>query len=173
MLPLMARRLPQPRIAICSSQRAVRIPRKDIAELVEFVAAGEGAPVAEADIAFVDAAEMAALHRRHLGHAGPTDVLSFDLSDADRRGIVAQLVICGDIAAKEAAARGIPPRRELMLYIIHGLLHLMGYEDQSVRGAARMLARQEELLAAFLARPARGRTASRRSGGRKGPKTHG
>lgn len=46
-----------------------------------------------------------------------------------------------------------------MLYVVHGLLHLMGYEDESVRGAAKMHARQEELLADFLQslhRPRRG-----------------
>jgi len=82
-------------------------------------------------------------------------VLSFDLSDATSTGLSVQLIVCGDLAATEAAARGLRPTHELMLYVIHGLLHVMGYEDKSARGSVRMQARQEELLKQFLARGAR------------------
>lgn len=140
-----------------SSTSALRVPRRKLAALVHFVAAREGARVAEIDIAVVGAKEIASLNRRFLGRAGPTDVLSFDLSEAGAGGICAQLVICGDVAAREAKLRGIGVHRELMLYVVHGLLHLMGYEDASVRGAAKMHAREEELLGHFLCRKTRGR----------------
>jgi len=140
----------EPQVAISSTQRAMRVPRKAIAELVAFVAEAEGCPVADADIAVVDGARMAELNRRYLRHAGATDVLSFDLSEAPTTGISVQLILCGDVAVTEAAARNIPARTELLLYVVHGLLHVMGYEDQSVRGAIRMRARQEELLERFL-----------------------
>ena len=142
-----------PKVAICSTQRAMRVPRKAIAELVTRVAEAEGCCVADADVAVVDAARMAELNRRYLRHAGATDVLSFDLSEAPTAGLSVQIIVCGDVAVAEAAARGIPARDELLLYVIHGLLHVMGYEDQSVRGAARMRARQDELLAEFGRRP--------------------
>ena len=145
----------KPNVVICSAQHAVRVPRRRIVELVAFVAERESVPIAEVDLAVVDAAEMAGLNRKYLRHAGATDVLSFDLSDAGRAGLVAQVIVCGDVAVAEAAARGLRPQHELMLYVVHGLLHLMGYEDQSVRGAAKMHAREEELRAAFLSRPAR------------------
>jgi probable rRNA maturation factor len=143
---------PKPNVVISSSQHAVRVPREDIRRLVAFLAETEGAAIAEVDLAVVPADEMAAMNRRYLRHAGATDVLSFDLSDNTRRGLVVQLVICGEVAAKEAAARGLPVRRELLLYVVHGLLHMMGYEDESIRGAAKMHAREEELLAEFLRR---------------------
>lgn len=149
-------RTPQPKVTVSSSQTAVRVPRRALADLVAFVAAQEGSRVAEVDLAVVAAGEMAALNRRHLRHDWATDVLSFDLSDSRRIGIIAQIIICGDVAVAEAKARGLKPRHELMLYTIHGLLHLMGYDDQSARGAARMRARQEELLAAFLGGRTRG-----------------
>ena len=97
----------------------------------------------------VDTREITALNRRYLRHRGATDVLSFDLSGASRAGVIAQIVVCGDAAAREAAARGCGKQQELMLYVVHGLLHLLGYEDTTARGAARMRARQEELLQAF------------------------
>ena len=139
-----------PRVAISSSQKAMRVPRKDIVALVEAVSVAEGYPIADADIAVVDSKKMAELNRRFLSHAGATDVLSFDLSESPAEGLSVQLIVCGDVAVAESAMRGHSPRRELLLYVVHGLLHVMGYEDQSVRGAARMRARQEELLEAFL-----------------------
>jgi probable rRNA maturation factor len=145
-----ARKTSKPRVLISSSQKAIRVPRRKIEKLVSFVAAAEGTRIAEADIAVVPAGQIAALNRRFLGHAGATDVLSFDMSQAGRGGISAQLVVCGDIARHQADARNIPPQSELFLYIIHGLLHLMGYEDSSIRGAAKMHAREEEILDAFL-----------------------
>ena len=148
----MASRRAKPAVAISSSQRAVRVPRKRVVELVSFVAAAEGVRLSDIDVAVVGRTRMAALSRRWLARAVATDVLCFDLSDARRRGVSAQLVICGDVAAEQGRLRGTGPQRELMLYVVHGLLHLVGYEDSSARGAAKMHAREEELLEAFLAR---------------------
>ena len=141
-----------PKVAISSSQRAVRVPRKKIARLVAFLGRAEGVRIAEVDVAVVDRDGIAALNRRYLARAGATDVLSFDLSDSAAEGIVAQLVVCGVAAAAQAAARGVGVQRELLLYVTHGLLHLTGYDDGTARGAARMHAREEEILDAFLAR---------------------
>jgi probable rRNA maturation factor len=156
-VPIMAHRKNQnqPKVAISSTQKAIRVPRKMIADLVAFVSAAEGCPVADADIAVVDSRKMVELNRRYLRHAGLTDVLSFDLSEAPKIGLSVQLIVCGDVAATEAAARGLSTVRELLLYVVHGLLHLMGYEDESIRGSVRMQARQEELLEQFLNRPGR------------------
>jgi probable rRNA maturation factor len=144
------------KVVISSWQSAVRVPGRPLADLVAFVARKEGVGLSSVDIAVVDRREIARLNRRWLSRAGPTDVLSFDLSDASARGVVAQLVICGDVAAVQAAAHGQTARRELMLYVVHGLLHLMGYQDRTVRGAARMHAREDELLDAFHRRRGRG-----------------
>jgi probable rRNA maturation factor len=138
------------KVIISSAQSAIRVPRKRLAELVEFVAHSEGVRVGQVDLAIVASPEITGVNRRFLGHAGATDVISFDLSDKDIPGLCAQLVVCGDVAVQQAKDRGLKARDELMLYVIHGLLHLMGYEDTSIRGGARMHAREEELLRAFL-----------------------
>lgn len=127
----------------------MRVPRKRLAELIGFVADREGADVAEVDVAVVGRVEMAELNRRYRGHGGETDVLSFDLSDASRIGLVAQIVVCGDVAVEQAGRYGTGVQGELMLYVVHGLLHLTGYDDRTARGAARMHAREDELLAEF------------------------
>lgn len=140
----------KPNVVISSTQRALRVPRKRLAELVEFVSRAEGVRIAFVDIAVVDSGEMGGVNRRFLGHTGDTDVISFDLTDRDSHGLSVQLVVCGDVAVRQGPHHGLAPQHELMLYVIHGLLHMMGHEDKTVRGGARMHAREEELLREFL-----------------------
>jgi probable rRNA maturation factor len=146
----MATRRAKPKVAVSSSQKAVRVPRKKIAELVAFVAACEGASISDVDLAVVDMQQMAALNRRYLGRTGTTDVLSFDLSEGRRPPISAQVVVCGPLAARRARRGRLGVQRELLLYVVHGLLHLMGYDDNNPPARAKMSNRQEELLAEFL-----------------------
>ncbi len=77
-------------------------------------------------------------------------MLSFDLSEVGATGICAQIVVCGQIAASLAKKRGTGPQAELMLYVVHALLHLCGYDDSTPRPAAKMHTRQEELLGDFI-----------------------
>ena len=138
-------------MVVSSWQRAMRVPRKRIVELVRHVAAAEGARLGHVDVAVVSSRRIAALNRRYLGRRGATDVLSFDLSDdASGAGLTAQIVVSGDLAARQGRSRGTGPQRELLLYVVHGLLHLLGYDDRTPRQAGRMRARQEELLGEFL-----------------------
>ncbi|MDP6637171.1 MAG: rRNA maturation RNase YbeY [Phycisphaerae bacterium] len=136
-------------VNISSSQTALRTPRKKILAMVQFVLEAEGKRFDEVDIAIVTSRRIAALNRRYLKHAGATDVLSFSLFDPGS-GPIAQIIVCADLAVREARARGIGPQRELMLYIVHGLLHVMGYDDTTPQAAEKMYARQEQLLEAFL-----------------------
>ena len=100
-------------------------------------------------IAIVDDKGIIAVNRRFLDRTTATDVISFDLSDPGQ-GLSAQIIVCAEVAVREARVRRIGPQRELMLYIVHGLLHVMGYDDTSPQLAEKMYARQEELLEAFL-----------------------
>jgi probable rRNA maturation factor len=136
-------------VNISSSQTALRVPRKKITAMVEFVARSEAVQADEVDIAIVTSRRIAALNRQYLQHVGATDVLSFDLSSPGG-GLIAQIIVCAEVAVREARARRIGPQRELMLYIVHGLLHMMGYDDTTPQAAEKMYARQEELLDAFL-----------------------
>ena len=147
---MMASGRAKPKVAIWSSQKALRVPRKRIAELVAFIAADEGVLISEVDVAVVDRREMSALGRRYLGRTGAPDVLSFDLSGHRREGISAQVVICGPVAVEQARQRGLGVQRELLLYLAHGLLHLMGYDDKNPPERAKISARQEQLLKEFL-----------------------
>lgn len=137
-------------LVIRSSVRGMRVPRKQIAELLAFAAGREKVRLGEVDISIVSGAEMARINRRFLAHRGATDVISFDLSDEFVPGLSMQVVVCADVARQVGPAHGNTPTRELLLYVLHGLLHVIGYDDQNPRAAARMHARQDELLGEFL-----------------------
>ncbi len=142
----------KPKVAIWSSQKALRVPRKKIAELVAFIAARQGVSISDVDLAVVDGRQIAALNRRYLARAGPTDVLSFDLSESHHGTVSAQIVVCGPVVVRRARRRRLGLQREMLLCVAHGLLHLMGYDDRNPPARAKMSARQEELLEEFLSR---------------------
>ncbi|MGB0768641.1 MAG: rRNA maturation RNase YbeY [Phycisphaeraceae bacterium] len=108
---------------------------------------------AEVSIAIVDDDEMAELHEHYAGVPGTTDVLTFDLADAaaddDRpnpQSIEGDVVVCIDQAQRQAEARGHETRHELLLYAVHGLLHLVGEDDTTPDAFERMHAREDALL---------------------------
>jgi len=80
---------------------------------------------------------MALLHRKFLGQSGPTDVLTFQHGE---------IFISVDTARRHACEFGDSLLRELKLYIVHGLLHLHGFDDQTPSEARKMKAAQERIL---------------------------
>jgi probable rRNA maturation factor len=94
---------------------------------------------------------MAALNRRHLGHRGPTDVITFALG-ADPTGMVlADVYICLDVAREQAKRHGVGVREELARLVVHGMLHACGWEhpEDDARMQSPMWHRQEQLLERF------------------------
>ena len=137
------------KITISNRQGAVGVRTAHLRRLVEFVTTAENRSVEDIDVAIVDAGEMESLNSRYLDRSDVTDVLSFDLSRGGSQGISAQIIVCGDVAADEGPRHGLSAQSELMLYVIHGLLHLTDYDDATAAQAERMNARQEELLGQF------------------------
>jgi probable rRNA maturation factor len=107
-------------------------------------------------IMMVPDSRMRALHKQTLGLAATTDVLTFDLRDIqdapglgpDREGapIEVDTVICVDEARRRAAELGHPLRAEVLLYALHSLLHVQGYDDGTPAQARRMHRREDEIL---------------------------
>jgi probable rRNA maturation factor len=101
----------------------------------------EGVGDAELSLSFVDEAEIEVLHVRYLHEPGPTDVLSFPLDGEDERGVH----VLGDVViAPAVAARNNPgdPAAELRLLVVHGVLHLLGYDHEEEAEKAAMWSRQ-------------------------------
>ena len=103
-------------------------------------------PLRELSLALVGDARMSALHAQFLGVAGPTDVLTFPL-DVDPRGRVTsgEVVVCVPEARRRAGRDAARVERELLLYALHGLLHLCGYDDRTARGF-RTMHRTEDMI---------------------------
>ena len=92
------------------------------------------------EVTIVTDRAIAEVHRRFLGLAGPTDVITFDHGE---------IVVSATTAAREAADAREPVERELSRYIIHGLLHLNGHLDENPGDAAAMWQAQETILASL------------------------
>ncbi|MBI1371125.1 MAG: rRNA maturation RNase YbeY [Planctomycetes bacterium] len=104
-------------------------------------------------VVIVDDDAMAQMHVDYLDVEGTTDVITFDLSDetddhADAC-VEGELYLCLDEARRRAAAMDHPVDHELLLYAIHGLLHLLGYDDHDPADHAKMHAREDEVLTAL------------------------
>ncbi|MDC0935775.1 rRNA maturation RNase YbeY [Pirellulales bacterium] len=97
-------------------------------------------------VAVVDDPAIHVLNRRHLQHDYPTDVLSF-LLERSPAHLEGEIVISADTAAREAADAGWSTDDELALYVVHGMLHLLGHEDQQAADAQRMCSAEADLLA--------------------------
>lgn len=100
----------------------------------------------ELSLALVGDARMSLLHAQFLGIPSPTDVLTFPL-ETDSRGRVTsgEIVVCVPEAARQAKLRQHPVRREVLLYAVHGLLHLCGYDDKTPR-EFREIHRAEDMI---------------------------
>jgi probable rRNA maturation factor len=125
-------------------------------------------PLAELSVLLIDENAMADLHQRWMGEPGPTDVLAFPMDelrppiggsashrnagghDADPEpSLLGDVVLCPQIAAKQASAAGHSPEDEIELLCTHGILHLLGYDHADTREHATMFGLQERLLASW------------------------
>jgi probable rRNA maturation factor len=97
-------------------------------------------------VAIVNDEEMATAHETYLADSGTTDVITFDMSDEQSDDIEGELMICLDVARRESARRGHSVEAELVLYVVHGVLHLLGYDDTTDESFAAIHAMENELL---------------------------
>jgi probable rRNA maturation factor len=110
-------------------------------EIIASHLATEDAPLPEhecVEVALVDDETSARVHEQFMGVEGETDVITFHHGE---------IVIGVEVAFRQAAENGEPPLRELFRYIVHGLLHLAGHEDEEPHDRQRMEAAQEPLVA--------------------------
>ena len=131
------------RLRILISNRQERpVDEEGLRALARDTMRGEGIERAELSVSFVEQDEIAGLHERFMDESGPTDVLSFPLDDMDEDGVR----LLGDVVVAPAeAARNNPsdPEAELRLLIVHGILHLLGYDHEDDGARTRMWERQE------------------------------
>ena len=129
---------------LVSNRQSAELDEAGLATLARETLLGEGHELVELSVSFVDEDEMAVLHERYMNEAGSTDVLTFPLDDEDRDEAGVRLL--GDVViAPAVAARNSPgaPQAELRLLLVHGILHILGYDHDDDAGRAEMWVRQE------------------------------
>jgi len=130
-------------VDISDRQKAMRVSARSLQRLVRNVLALEEIDAAEIGIRLVGDRSMAMLNRRWLSHEGPTDVITFPLSDEGAAVLVGDIVVSTETARRVASELGWPARHELAYYVVHGLLHLAGYDDRSPTDRRAMRAREK------------------------------
>lgn len=127
-------------------------------------------PLAELSILLVDEDTMSAYHLKYLGEPGPTDVLSFPMDelrppgdDEDPPvGLLGDIVLCPAITDRQAREHARTPAAEAEYLLIHGLLHLLGYDHAEDDEKTEMFSLKDTILAAWAEqRPDRAAVATR------------
>lgn len=147
---------PEPRVVAVECD-GVRIPvaTERLAELSRQVLRALKVPRAMLSITFVSARSSAQLNRKHLGHRGPTDVITFALGAAPDGTVIGDIYICPDVARQQAKAHRVGIREEIARLVVHGTLHACGWEhpEDESRMKSPMWRRQEQLVQRFWITP--------------------
>ena len=132
------------------SSDGVRAPlgRARVEAIAGLVLHAERSAPAVVAITFVTEREIARLNRRHLGHAGPTDIVTFEHAPGGAVPVVGDIYIAPRVAGANARTYGVGVREETARLVIHGVLHTLGREhpDGAPRTRSPMWRRQEALL---------------------------
>lgn len=140
-------------VHVASEAGRVPVSRARVASVARAVLRSEGVPSAMLSITFTTPRRIAALNRRYLAHSGATDVIAFGFrTEGQREGVVGDIYIAPSVARTNAHAHGVGVREELLRLVVHGTLHVLGYDHPPgpERVASGMWRRQEVLLARAL-----------------------
>ncbi len=129
-----------------NNQSALPIHLGSVERLVQSFLKWKRVECNEVIIHFVDKKEISLLHDRHFQDPTPTDCISFpiDTPDETKSGytILGEIFVCPEVGIEYAQKNDGNPYREISLYLIHGLLHLLGFDDQEEK--ARLIMRAQE-----------------------------
>ncbi len=132
-------------VSIANQQESLPLDYAQIRRAVRTVLLGEGCRKAKISLAFITDPAIHALNKRFLDHDYPTDVLTFPLEHG-KAGLEGEIVISSDTAIRQGAEYDNDPQQELLLYVVHGILHLMDYDDQTETAERAMRAREQHYL---------------------------
>jgi len=136
------------RIIIKNLQNKVPVNSKKVVKTVQKVLSSEGIKKSgEITLCFVNDRKIKELNLKYLGKNNPTDVITFDIAEPKRPDkIFADIVISTDRAIDNAGVFGTSSLYELYLYVVHGMLHLLGYDDKDARQRQIMKDRASRIL---------------------------
>ena len=143
-----------------NNESGVSIDEHAIVALAQFVLDEMAMhPLAELSVMLVDEQTMSTLHKHFMDEDGPTDVLAFPMDElrplpGDEQpelGLLGDVVLCPDVAERQAVAAAHTMRSELELLCTHGILHLLGYDHSDADEQREMFGLQSKLLAEWQA----------------------
>lgn len=132
-------------VEIANQQSALSIEEERLRAVTAAILSDAGYTSGSLSLAVVDDPTIHELNVRHLEHDYPTDVLSFALADEPPR-LEGEVIVSADTAIANASDYGWPPEDELLLYVIHGTLHLAGHRDKADDEVAAMRAAEARYL---------------------------
>ncbi|MGO2861364.1 MAG: rRNA maturation RNase YbeY [Brevibacterium sp.] len=149
-----------------ANETAAEVDLDEVVALTEYLGqALHMHPGAELAVTMVEAAAIAELHVTWMDLEGPTDVMSFPMdqlsqgrAEAPTEGQMGDIIICPEVAEKQAAEAGHSTMDEILLLTVHGFLHLLGYDHGEPEEREQMFALQRHLLLTFFAARYDGRT---------------
>jgi probable rRNA maturation factor len=133
-----------------ANEQDLPIDEVRLSTLARHTLASEEVAEVELSVLFVTSEHMKQLNSRFAGNDYATDVLAFPMMEDDEAAtILGDVVICPDVAESNAAQLGHDVARELETLVVHGTLHLLGYDHQNDTDKSRMEARQQSVLNSF------------------------
>jgi probable rRNA maturation factor len=140
-------------VSVENRQRHVRVSSARLAAVARAALSSLRRVDRDLDVTVVGDREIRRLHERYLGVRRATDVLAFDLAGPGPSRLLGQVIISADTAARQAARLGVAVAQEMDLLLVHGLLHLAGYDDHDPRKARLMHEREHQILSRARRRP--------------------
>ena len=143
------------KVRIENQQKKILLHPRQIRQAVNSIQKHENLSLVDLTVIFVTERKIKSLNRQFLHRSYPTDVLAFDLTPEGLsyqktkrpvRRISGEIYISTPEACRNAAVYQNPVEREIILYVIHGILHLLGYDDHTQKDQAAMRAKEQQLL---------------------------
>lgn len=132
-------------ISVYNRQKDVKISKAKIKKIVAATIAFEGEHCDEVAVHFVTTDEICDLHKQFFNDPSPTDCISLPIDDASETHylVLGDVFVCPETAVRYAALNHCDLMNEITLYVVHGLLHLMGYDDIKVKDRRLMRAAEK------------------------------
>lgn len=136
---------PRIRVSIYDHQKDMALRLDSVEEIVNQIVEAECQAAHEASVYLIDDAEMCQMHLDHFDDPSPTDCISFPMDDSSEvhYRVLGEVFVCPRTAITYAEQHRLDPHREITLYLVHGILHLLGYDDINEEDRLSMRAAEE------------------------------
>ena len=115
-------------VAFTDDKTELQLNKEEVRRLIELVCINEKLKRGTVNVIFVDSEYIRQLNERFLKHDYPTDVLAFTLQEPGQN-LEGEIYVCSELAGTQAQEHHVPFKEELFRLVIHGMLHLIGYDD--------------------------------------------